>query len=139
MPTRLMDSAPPPIVISCWPDMICAAAKFTASRPEAQKRADLDARHRFAETGIHCGEAGDVAAGLTDRIDHAQDHVVDGVDLDVVALLKRLQRRRRQRQRRDLVQGAVGFALAARRADMIVDKCLRHDALLRIPVVDEFA
>ena len=38
MPTRLMDSTPPPIVISCWPDMISAAAKFTASRPEAQKR-----------------------------------------------------------------------------------------------------
>ena len=38
MPTRLIDSTPPPIVISCWPDMISAAAKFTASRPEAQKR-----------------------------------------------------------------------------------------------------
>ena len=38
MPTRLMDSAPPPMVIWCWPDMISAAAKFTASRPEAQKR-----------------------------------------------------------------------------------------------------
>ena len=31
MPTRLMDSTPPPIVMSCWPDMISAAAKFTAS------------------------------------------------------------------------------------------------------------
>ena len=38
MPTRLMDSTPPPMVMSCWPDMISAAAKFTASRPEAQKR-----------------------------------------------------------------------------------------------------
>src|SRR5882757_6188206 len=38
MPTRLMDSAPPPMVMACWPDMIWAAAKFTASRPEAQKR-----------------------------------------------------------------------------------------------------
>ena len=38
MPTRLMDSTPPPIVMSCWPDMTSAAAKFTASRPEAQKR-----------------------------------------------------------------------------------------------------
>ena len=38
MPTRLMDSAPPPMVMACWPDMICAAAKFTASRPDAQKR-----------------------------------------------------------------------------------------------------
>ena len=38
MPTRLIDSAPPPITSSCWPAMIWAAAKFTASRPEAQKR-----------------------------------------------------------------------------------------------------
>jgi hypothetical protein len=38
MPTRLIDSAPPPITSSCWPLMIWAAAKFTASRPEAQKR-----------------------------------------------------------------------------------------------------
>ena len=38
MPTRLIDSTPPPIVMSCWPDMTSAAAKFTASRPEAQKR-----------------------------------------------------------------------------------------------------
>ena len=38
MPTRLIDSTPPPTVMSCWPDMICDAAIFTASRPEAQKR-----------------------------------------------------------------------------------------------------
>ena len=38
MPTRLINSTPPPMVMSCWPDMISAAAKFTASRPEAQKR-----------------------------------------------------------------------------------------------------
>src|SRR6201990_444498 len=38
MPTRLMDSAPPPITRSFCPLMIWAAAKFTASRPEAQKR-----------------------------------------------------------------------------------------------------
>ncbi len=37
-PIRLMDSTPPPTAISCWPLMTCAAAKFTASRPEAQNR-----------------------------------------------------------------------------------------------------
>ena len=31
-------STPPPIVRSCWPAITCAAAKLTASRPEAQKR-----------------------------------------------------------------------------------------------------
>ena len=34
MPMRLMDSAPPPIVMSCWPDITWAAAKFTASSPD---------------------------------------------------------------------------------------------------------
>ena len=38
MPTRDMLSTPPPMARSFWPDMICAAARFTASRPEAQKR-----------------------------------------------------------------------------------------------------
>ena len=38
MPTRLIDSTPPPMVRSCWPLITCAAAKFTESRPEAQKR-----------------------------------------------------------------------------------------------------
>jgi hypothetical protein len=33
-----MDSTPPPIVMSCWPDMISAAAKLMASRPDAQNR-----------------------------------------------------------------------------------------------------
>ncbi len=38
MPTRLIDSTPPPMVMSCWPDITCAEAKLMASRPEAQKR-----------------------------------------------------------------------------------------------------
>ncbi len=38
MPMRLMDSTPPPIAMSFWPLMTCAAARFTASSPEAQKR-----------------------------------------------------------------------------------------------------
>ncbi len=38
MPTRLMLSTPPPIASSFWPDITCAAARFTASSPEAQKR-----------------------------------------------------------------------------------------------------
>ena len=38
MPTRLIDSTPPPMAMSFWPAITCAAARFTASRPEAQKR-----------------------------------------------------------------------------------------------------
>ena len=38
MGTRDIDSTPPPITISSWPDMICAAAVLTDSSAEAQKR-----------------------------------------------------------------------------------------------------
>ena len=33
-----MDSTPPPTTRSDWPAMTCAAAVFTDSSPEAQKR-----------------------------------------------------------------------------------------------------
>jgi len=38
MPTRDIDSTPPPIAMSASPDMTFAAAMLVASRPEAQKR-----------------------------------------------------------------------------------------------------
>ena len=93
--------------------------------------ADLDARHRLAETGFQRREARDVGAGLADRIDHAEHDVVDDIFLEMVALLQRFQRRRRQRQRGHLVQRAIGLAAAARRANVIVDICLRHDSPVR--------
>ena len=77
MPTRLMDSTPPPIVISCWPDMISAAAKFTASRPEAQKRLICTPGTPSPKPADQRRRARDVAARLADRIDAAQHHVVD--------------------------------------------------------------
>ena len=77
MPTRLMDSTPPPIVISCWPDMISAAAKFTASRPEAQKRLICTPGTPSPKPAHQRRGAGDVAARLADRIDAAHHHVVD--------------------------------------------------------------
>jgi hypothetical protein len=52
--------------------------------------ADLNARHGFAEPGFDRGEAGDVASGLADRIDHAEDDVIDDVFGEVVALFQRL-------------------------------------------------
>ena len=36
--TRDIDSTPPPMASSDWPDITCAAAVFTDSRPDAQKR-----------------------------------------------------------------------------------------------------
>ena len=92
--------------------------------------ADLHAGHGFAEARLQRGEARNVAAGFPDRIDNAENDIVDDVFLQVVALLQRLQRHGGERQRGDLVQRAVGLAAAARGADVIVDECLRHGALL---------
>ena len=92
--------------------------------------ADLDAGDGFAEARVHGREARDVGAGFADRIDHAENDVVDDVFLQIVALLERLQRHRGQRHRGHLMQRAIGLAAAARRANVIVDICLRHEALL---------
>ena len=93
------------------------------------KTVDLHARHRGAEAGIHGGKARDVAAGLADRIDHAENDIIDTVLRQVVALLERLQRRGGERQRRHLMQRTIDLAPAAWSADVIVDKGLRHFAL----------
>ena len=92
--------------------------------------ADLHARHGFAEAGLQRGEAGDVGAGFADRIDHAEHDVVDDVLGEIVAVLQRLQRHGGERQRGHLMQRAIRLAAAARGANVIVDICLRHDALL---------
>jgi hypothetical protein len=89
--------------------------------------ADLHARHLFAEPCLDRGEARDVASGFADGIDHAQHDVVDDVLSQVVALLQRLQRHGGERQRGDFMQRAVLLAAAARGANVVVDKGLRHD------------
>ncbi len=90
---------------------------------------DLDAGHGFAKARLDRREAGDVGAGLADRIDNPEDDIVDDALGQIVALLQRFQRHGGQRERGDFVQRAVGLAAAARRANVIVDECLRHDAL----------
>ena len=130
MPTRLIDSAPPPITSSCWPLITCAAAKFTASRPEAQKRLICTPGTASPRPAFSAAKRAMSRAGLADRIDHAEHDVVDDVFAQIVAVLERLQRHGGERQRRDLVQRAVRLAAAARGADVIVDIGLGHDALL---------
>ncbi len=65
--------------------------------------------------------AGDVAALLADRRHAAPRHVVDQLGIQVVAIAQFRQDLRRQVERGDLMQRAVLLALAARRAQMIVD------------------
>jgi len=67
--------------------MICGAAKFTASRPEAQKRLDLNAGNGRAEAAFKRGEARDVGASLADRIDTPITNVIDDIFRKIITLL----------------------------------------------------
>ena len=87
---------------------------------------DLHARHRVAEARGQRAHAGDVAAGLADRIDAAHDDVVDLGRFELVAVLDRLQRGRGELQRRGGVQRPVRLAAAARRAHVIENEGVGH-------------
>ena len=130
MPTRLIDSAPPPMVEFMLAAHDLGGGEIHGIEAGGAEAADLDAGDGFAEARLDRREARDVGAGLADRIDHAEHDVVDDVFGKIVALFQRLQRHGGERQRGHLVQRAIGLAAAARRANVIVDICLRHDALL---------
>jgi hypothetical protein len=98
--------------------MICAAAKFTASRPDAQKR--------FAIAGNERRSPRDIAAGFADRIDHAQHHVINQRRIEVVAVLDRAERLACKIERSHFVERTVHFAAAAGCTHVIVDESVGH-------------
>ena len=53
---------------------------------------DLHARHRVAIAGDQRRRSRDVGAGLADRIDHTQYHVVDHGRIEIVAALDGVER-----------------------------------------------
>ncbi len=129
MPMRLIDSTPPPMVRSFWPDITWAAARFTASSPEAQNRLIWTPGTAVPSPAFNATvRAISAEASPTDR--RSRDHILDLIGPDIVAGLDRPQRLAAQFDGRHLVQGAIGLALAARRADVIVDECFGHRALL---------
>ena len=87
---------------------------------------DRHAGNGLGEAGHHRRGAGDVGALLADRHDAAQDDVVDLAGVELAALLQRLQRRHGELHRGHFVQRTVLAALAARRADGVVDVCVGH-------------
>ena len=87
MPMRLIDSTPPPIVISCWPDMTSRGGEVHRVEARGAEAIDLHARHSVAEAGDQRRGARDVAARFADRIDAAEHDVVDQRRIELVAVL----------------------------------------------------
>ena len=87
MPTRLIDSTPPPIVMSCWPDITSRRGEIHRVEARGAETVDLHARHAVAVAGDERRGARDVAARLADRIDAAEHHVVDQRGIELVAVL----------------------------------------------------
>ena len=98
--------------------------------PRSTEAVDLHARYAVAEAGDQRRGARNVGRGLAHRIDHAQYHVIDQRGVELIALLDLAKRLRREIERGDLVQRAVGLAATARRADVIVDEGVGHFVLL---------
>ena len=92
MPMRLMDSTPPPIVMSCWPDITCGGGEIHRVEARGAEAVDLHARDRVAVARMQRRGARDVAAGFADRIDAAEHHIVDQFGVELVAVAERRQR-----------------------------------------------
>ena len=92
-----------------------------AARAEA---VELDARDRLGEARRQRRGLGDVAALLADRRDDAEHDVVDPAGVEArVARLQLVEDADDEVDRLDLVEGADGLALAARRPDVVVHEC----------------
>ena len=134
MPTRLIDSTPPPMVMSCWPDITSAAAKFTASRPEAQKRLIWMPGTLSPKPATSAAARAMSPPASPTGSTQPMHHVVDLRGVELVAVPDGAERLRRQIERGHFVQRAVGLAAPARGADGVVDECVghRHSNLPRV-------
>src|SRR3984885_13163234 len=90
------------------------------------KAVDLHAGDGFAVAGMKRGDARDVAAGFTDRVDNTHNDVVAQGRIEFVALLDGAERLAREIKRGHFVQRAVHFAAAARRSYVVVNQCVGH-------------
>ncbi len=88
---------------------------------------DLQAGNAVA---IACGKgrgAADIGARLADRIDTAENDVIDQRGIRQAALFQRCQGADGETEGGDLMQRAIRFSPSARRAKRVVDESFRHD------------
>jgi hypothetical protein len=129
MPTRDMDSTPPPMARS-FARHDLGGGEIHRLEARGAKAVDLDARHFLAVVGGNRGRAGDVAARLAHGIDTAKNDILDEDRVEIVPLPDGDEALAGQFERGDLMQRSVALAAPARGADVIVDKCLGHGLVL---------
>ena len=122
--TRDIDSTPPARTRSSQPERTLAAARLTASRPEAQKRFSWTPATVSGSPAAMRGGPGDVGALVADRADDAEHDVVDRGRVEVRGSGARSSWISPTTRSIGLgaVQGAVGLAAPARGADRVVHK-----------------
>ena len=94
--------------------------------PRGAEAVQLLARDRLIELGDERRYARDVRALLPDRGYAAEHDVVDDAGVESIAITDRAQRLRRELDRRNTVQRAVGTAATAGRSHMVEDECVGH-------------
>ena len=120
--TRDIDSTPPASTRSSQPERILAAARLTASRPEAQKRFSCTPATVSGSPAAIAAMLGDVGALVADRADDAEHDVVHGGRVQVrEAAPDLVDQADDQVDGFGGVQRAVGLAATARGADRVVD------------------
>ena len=108
--------------MSCWPAITCAAAKLTASSPEAQKRLICTPGTESPKPAASAPmRAMSPPASPTASTQPSTTSSISSC-VEMVAILDRAQRGRGELQRRRGVQRAVRLAASARRADGVVDQ-----------------
>lgn len=126
MGTRLIDSTPQAMTMSCVPDMMAWAAKCTACWLEPHLRsmvvegtwAGRPAASQARRPGAR------LLAGLADA---AADHIIDRAWVQLVARYQLLQHLGEQVHRVEFGQGAIGFGPGHGAADGIdYDWCFHH-------------
>ncbi len=124
--TRPIISTPAGDIGLTGPALDLIGGKVHRLHPAGAEAVDGKAGDRFIEVRGKDGRPRKAATLFADLRDVAPDHILDRVARQAIAFLDRVQDARRQRDRRDLVQRAVGAALATGAAHGVVDEGLGH-------------
>ena len=126
MPTRRhrFDAAGNDDVVGALGDL--GGAEIDGVEAGGAEARDLHAGRLVVVAGLEGGRARDDGAGLADRIDAAEDDVVDLGRVEAVAVAQRFQHLGAEAHGRHLVQGAILLAAAARGAHGVIDIGFGH-------------